>query len=292
MREAEARDDRGSTRTPADAGAVGRVAAHGQGHGLHGVRAPGPRPTSRSRSASATGASSRCRMAPRSSCSQQGARCMDCGVPFCHDGCPLGNLIPDFNDLVYHGRWQQALVGPPLDERLPRVHGPRLPGALRVGLRPGHQPARRDHQEHRGLDHRARLRGGLGDAAAARPRTGPCGGRRRLRAGRPGAPQTSSTAPATRVTVFERADRIGGLLRYGIPDFKLEKHVARPPPRPHDRRGRDVPDRRPRRRRLSRPAQLAGRLRRGRPGRRLDGAARPAHPGPRAPTASSSPWTS
>ena len=71
------------------------------------------------------------------SCSEQGGRCMDCGVPFCHEGCPLGNLIPDWNDLVYRGRWREAHRPAPRDQQLPRVHRPDLPGAVRVGLRAG-----------------------------------------------------------------------------------------------------------------------------------------------------------
>ena len=161
----------------------------------------------------------------------QGARCMDCGVPFCHDGCPLGNIIPDFNDHVYQGRWQARPGVAHLDEQLPGVHRPGLPRAVRVGLRAGHQPAPGHHQVHRGRHHRARLRGGLDGSprrrASARavrwPSSAP---------GRPAwPPPTSSTGPATAVTVFERADRIGGLLRYGIPDFKLGEGRRRPPPR-------------------------------------------------------------
>ena len=65
-----------------------------------------------------------------SRCSRdQGARCMDCGIPFCHQGCPLGNLIPDWNDLVYRDRWQAALDAAARDQQLPRVHRPPLPGA-------------------------------------------------------------------------------------------------------------------------------------------------------------------
>ena len=64
-------------------------------------------------------------------CAQQGARCMDCGIPFCHQGCPLGNLIPDWNDLVYRDRWQARDRAAARDEQLPRVHRPPVPGAVR-----------------------------------------------------------------------------------------------------------------------------------------------------------------
>jgi len=62
----------------------------------------------------------------------QGARCMDCGVPFCHTGCPLNNIIPDWNDLVYRDRWRA-------DQQFPRVHRAHLSRAVRSGLRAGHQ---------------------------------------------------------------------------------------------------------------------------------------------------------
>ena len=81
---------------------------------------------------------------------EQARRCMDCGVPFCHTGCPLGNLIPDWNDLVERGRWREALRAARRHEQLPRVHRQALPGAVRGGVRagaerrPGHDQAGRD----------------------------------------------------------------------------------------------------------------------------------------------------
>ena len=62
---------------------------------------------------------------------EQGRRCMDCGIPFCHQGCPLGNLIPEWNDLVRRGEWRAGDRPPARDEQLPRVHRPDLPGAVR-----------------------------------------------------------------------------------------------------------------------------------------------------------------
>jgi hypothetical protein len=70
---------------------------------------------------------------PEGELQRQGARCMDCGVPFCHEGCPLGNLIPDWNDLVYRDR---AVAR---HQQLPGVHRPDLPGPVRVGMRAGDQ---------------------------------------------------------------------------------------------------------------------------------------------------------
>lgn len=60
----------------------------------------------------------------------QAARCMDCGIPYCHNGCPVNNQIPDWNDLVYKKRLGRSLAQSPLDEQLPRIHRPYLPGAL------------------------------------------------------------------------------------------------------------------------------------------------------------------
>ena len=70
---------------------------------------------------------------------EQAARCMDCGIPFCHDGCPLGNLIPDWNDHVYNGRWDAALARAARDQQLPRGHRARLPGAVRGLVRAQHR---------------------------------------------------------------------------------------------------------------------------------------------------------
>ena len=69
----------------------------------------------------------------------QAARCMDCGIPYCHTGCPVNNQIPDWNDLVYHGDWKQAARQPALDQQLPRGDGPRMPGAVRGRLHAQHR---------------------------------------------------------------------------------------------------------------------------------------------------------
>ena len=100
-------------------------------------------------------------------------------------GCPINNLIPEWNDLVYRGLWREALDPPAQDQQLPRVHRPRLPGAVRGLLRARHQRAAGHHQEHRGGDHRPGLRRGLGRAGAAAGAHRQEGRRRRLRTGRP-----------------------------------------------------------------------------------------------------------
>jgi glutamate synthase (NADPH/NADH) small chain len=152
----------------------------------------------------------------------QGARCMDCGIPFCHKGCPLGNIIPDWNDLVYRGRWREAIDRLHSTNNFPEFTGRICPApceeacvlninddavsikqiekniidrAFAEGWVPPHVP------EHRTGKTVAVVGSGPAGMACA---------------------QQLARAGHT-VTLFERDDRIGGLLRYGIPDFKMEK---------------------------------------------------------------------
>jgi glutamate synthase (NADPH/NADH) small chain len=155
---------------------------------------------------------------------QQGARCMDCGVPFCHDGCPLGNLIPDFNDLVYQGRWEQALEALRSTNDFPEFTGRVCPAPCESAcVLAINQPAvtiknievsiiERAWDEGWMVPRPPRSRSGRSVAVVG---SGP--------AGLAAADQLNRAGH--QVTVFERADRVGGLLRYGIPDFKLEKRV-------------------------------------------------------------------
>ena len=71
--------------------------------------------------------------------SVEGARCMDCGIPFCNNGCPVNNIIPDWNDLVYRGNWEQALDRAALDQQFSGFYRAHLPGALRSGVHAQHQ---------------------------------------------------------------------------------------------------------------------------------------------------------
>ncbi len=162
---------------------------------------------------------------------QQGARCMDCGIPFCNNGCPVNNIIPDFNDLVYRGGetdWKQRHRGAALDQQLPRVHRPHLPRALRGGLHAQHQRRRGGHQVDRARHHRQGLGRGLGHAAC-RPQVKTGKKVAVVGSGPAGLAAAQQLARAGHsVTVFEKNDRVGGLLRYGIPDFKMEKcHIDR-----------------------------------------------------------------
>ena len=158
----------------------------------------------------------------------QGARCMDCGVPFCQSesGCPIDNLIPEWNDLVYQGRWQRRARPAAQDEQLPRVHRPHLPGPVRRRLRARHhRPAGHD-QEHRERDHRPRLRRRLGHAAAAR-RTAPASAWPSSAAAPPASPPPrSSTRSATRSPSTSGPTASAACLMYGIPNMKLDKGVV------------------------------------------------------------------
>ena len=138
---------------------------------------------------------------PRRGLREQGARCMECGVPFCHNGCPLGNLIPDWNDLVYRDRWREA-IDRCTDEQLPRVHRPSVPCAVRGRLRARDRRATRWRSSRSSRDRQPRLGGGLGRAAPAgrRPadgrgdRAGPAGLAAAQQLRRAGHTVTSSSA--------------------------------------------------------------------------------------------------
>ncbi|MGP0069599.1 MAG: glutamate synthase subunit beta [Isosphaeraceae bacterium] len=157
----------------------------------------------------------------------QGARCMDCGIPFCHQGCPLGNLIPDWNDLVYKNQWRAALERLHATNNFPEFTGKLCPAPCEASCVLGinSDPVTIKQIEASIID-RAWDEGWvvpqppkvLTGKTVAVVGSGPAGlacAQQLARAGHS-------------VTVFERADRIGGLLRYGIPDFKMEKrHIDR-----------------------------------------------------------------
>jgi len=161
---------------------------------------------------------------PDSALKDQAARCMDCGIPFCHQGCPLGNLIPDWNDLVYRDRWQSAIDRLHATNNFPEFTGRLCPapceGSCVLGI--NDDPVTIKSVEVSIID-RAFEEGWVAPVlpetrtgrSVAVVGSGP--------AGLAAAAQLNRAGHA--VTVFERDDRIGGLLRYGIPEFKMEKRV-------------------------------------------------------------------
>ena len=97
---------------------------------------------------------------------KQAARCMDCGIPYCHTGCPVNNQIPDWNDLVYHSDWEEAAQNLHSTNNFPRGHRPHLPRAVRGGVHAEHYRRTGDDQIHRAGHRGPRLRRRLGRAAA------------------------------------------------------------------------------------------------------------------------------
>ncbi len=154
----------------------------------------------------------------------QGARCMDCGVPFCHTGCPLTNIIPDWNDLVYRGRWREAIRVLHATNNFPEFTGRLCPAPCEAACVLGiNEPPVTIKQIEKTIVDRAFAEGWI----APEPPVNITGKRVAIvgsgPAGLAAAQQLCRAGHA--VTVFEKNDRIGGLLRYGIPNFKMEKHL-------------------------------------------------------------------
>ena len=156
---------------------------------------------------------------------QQAARCMDCGVPFCQSGCPLGNVIPDWNDLVYRNRWKAAFERLGTTNNFPEFTGRICPAPCESACVLGitDDPVTIERIEQEIIEHAFRAGWVQPDVPAQRTGkrvavvgSGP--------AGLAAADQLNRAGH--RVTVLERDDRVGGLLQYGIPDFKLEKWVV------------------------------------------------------------------
>src|SRR3546814_224016 len=156
---------------------------------------------------------------------EQGARCMDCGVPFCHSGCPLGNIIPEFNDAVYRGDWETAYEVLSSTNNFPEFTGRICPAPCEASCVLGiNQPPVTIEEIEKNIIETAWARN-LVKPRIPKERTG-----KKVAvigsgpAGLAAAAQLNSAGHL--VTVFERDDAVGGLLRYGIPDFKLEKWVV------------------------------------------------------------------
>src|SRR5579862_8328118 len=156
--------------------------------------------------------------------SQQAARCMDCGIPFCHQGCPVNNLIPDWNNLVYREQWRTAMENLHSTNNFPEFTGRVCPAPCEESCTLNIQdtPVTIKTIECQIVD-RAWEEGWIQPVIAPKKTgktvavvgSGPAG---------MACAQQLARAGHT-VTLFEKSDRIGGLLRYGIPDFKMEKHL-------------------------------------------------------------------
>ena len=155
---------------------------------------------------------------------KQGGRCMDCGIPFCHSGCPLGNLIPDFNDAVYKGRWKEAAGILHATNNFPEFTGRLCPApceeACVLGI--NEDPVSIENIE-KNIVERAFEEGWI----TAQPPVKRTGKSVAVIGSGPSGLATAQqlNRAGHAVTVFERDAKVGGLLRYGIPDFKMEKNV-------------------------------------------------------------------
>jgi len=155
----------------------------------------------------------------------QGARCMDCGIPFCHTGCPLGNIIPDWNDLVYQNRWREAIEVLHKTNNFPEFTGWVCPAPCETACVLGinNDPVTIKLIELSVITHA--FQEGWIKPQPPKVRTG-----KKVAVIGSGPAGLACAAQLNKVghwvTVYERADRIGGLLTYGIPDFKLEKSLV------------------------------------------------------------------
>src|ERR1700757_624181 len=154
----------------------------------------------------------------------QGARCMDCGIPFCHTGCPVNNIIPDWNDFVYQDEWKDAIRVLHSTNNFPEFTGRICPAPCEAACVLGiNEPPVAIKLIEKNIVEHAWNEGWI-TPEPPQKRTG-----KRVAVVGSGPAGLAAAQQLNRaghtVTVFEKADRIGGLLRYGIPDFKLEKPV-------------------------------------------------------------------
>jgi glutamate synthase (NADPH) small chain len=162
---------------------------------------------------------------PEENTRKQAARCMDCGVPFCHTGCPLGNIIPEFNDAVYRSDWESAIRILQSTNNFPEFTGRICPAPCEAACVLGinKPPVAIEHIEKAIAEKAFEL--GYIRAQPPAVRTG-----KNVAVVGSGPAGLAAAAQLNKaghtVTVFERSDRIGGLLTYGIPDFKLDKSVV------------------------------------------------------------------
>ncbi|MFA5104041.1 MAG: glutamate synthase subunit beta [Candidatus Margulisiibacteriota bacterium] len=155
---------------------------------------------------------------------EQASRCMDCGTPFCHSSCPVGNLIPEWNDEMYRGNWQKAFTALQLTNNFPEITGRICPSLCEYGCVLGYNDDPVTVRENELSIIEEAFKNGHVKPAPPKKRTG-----KKVAvigsgpAGLASADQLNKYGHS--VTVFEKDDQPGGILRYGIPDFKLEKHI-------------------------------------------------------------------
>ncbi len=157
----------------------------------------------------------------------QGARCMDCGIPFCNSGCPVNNIIPDWNDLVYHGNYREALDTLHSTNNFPEFTGRICPAPCEAACTLGIND---DPVGIKSIEHFIIDKGWENGWVVPQPAAAKTGKKIAVVGSGPaGMAAAQQLARAGHdVTVFEKNDRVGGLLRYGIPDFKMEKsHIDR-----------------------------------------------------------------
>ena len=162
---------------------------------------------------------------PEDKLRQQGARCMDCGVPFCHTGCPVNNIIPDWNELVYEGRWEEALRTLHATNNFPEFTGRVCPAPCEAACVLGiNQPPVTIKQIEKAIADRGFAEGWV----VPEPPSFESGKRVAIVGSGPAglAAAQQLRRAGHEVMVYEKADRLGGLLTYGIPHFKMEKDIV------------------------------------------------------------------
>ena len=155
---------------------------------------------------------------------EQGSRCMDCGTPFCHWGCPIGNYIPEWNDLIFHGQWERAIEMLLATNNLPEITGRICPAMCEYACVLGinDDPVTIRENELAAIEHA--FKNGIIKPRPPLRRTGKTVAV--IGSGPAGLAAADQLNKAGhKVTVFERDKKIGGILRYGIPDFKLDKRI-------------------------------------------------------------------
>jgi len=155
---------------------------------------------------------------------QQGARCMDCGIPFCNNGCPVNNIIPDWNDLVYRGNWKQAIEVLHSTNNFPEVTGRICPAPCEAACTLNINV---DAVGIKSIEHAIIDKAGENGWVTPQPANKKTGKKVAVVGSGPAGLATAQQLARAghAVTVFEKNSRIGGLMRYGIPDFKLDKRL-------------------------------------------------------------------